>query len=359
MTILQVIPTFGMGGAENMCETLSYELVKLKHKVLVVSLYTEKTIITERLKSQGIEVVFLDKKSGFDISCIKRLKDVIKHTKPDVIHSHLYSVKYAILATIGKKIKIIHTIHNVAQKDAVKKDRIFNGFFFKTGKVISVDLSEDVKLTVLKEYKIKEKKVPVVLNGVNLSKCIQKVNYDINGTFRIINVARFNQQKNHRRLIDAFKMLNNKYQNTELHLLGDGELRTEIEQQVLEYGLQDKVKFLGIQSNVYQYLIDSDCFVLSSDYEGVPMSLIEAMGTGLPIVSTNVGGIPNMIKGGEEGLLCELDPIDLAKNIEILYKDISLRKLYGKKALQKSIEYGSVIMAKNYLRIYSGNNYDD
>lgn len=357
MKILQIIPMLGMGGAETMCETLTNELVKLNNNVIVVSLYSEKTVITERLISQGIEVVSLDKKLGFDLSCIKRLRKLIKQIKPDVIHTHLYAVKYAILATIGKKIKIVHTIHNIAQKEAGKKDRLFNGFFFKTGKVIPVALSENVKDSILKEYKLHD--APVILNGVDLSKCIKKETYEIGDKFKIINIARFSEQKKHARLIAAFNLFVKDHPNSELRLVGDGELRKDIELLVKQYQLRDKVKFLGLQNNIYPFLHDADCFVLSSDYEGIPLTLIEAMGTGLPIISTNVGGIPDMIKDGEEGLLCELDFNDIEKNMNNFYKNKTLRELCGKNALKKSIKFGAKTMANNYLRIYVGNKNDD
>lgn len=352
MKILQIIPNFGMGGAENMCETIIYELIKANHSVTAVSLYNSRTIITDRLLKNHVNVIFLNKNKGFDFKCIRKLKKLINNTKPDVIHTHLNALKYVILATLFKKIRIVHTIHNIAEKEAQKKDRIFNRFFYKIGKVVPVALSNDVKKTVLKEYNLSDSKVPVVLNGVDLSKCMKKTNYEIKETFKIINVARFNQQKNHKRLIEAFKILNEQYSDMRLQLIGDGELKDEIKELVNSYGLHDKVEFLGIKDDVYMYLHNADCFVLSSDYEGIPMSIIEAMGTALPIVSTNVGGLSDMIVNGKNGFLVGLNSYDLKKEIEKVYLDKNIRQAIGLNALKESIRFSSETMTKRYLMIY-------
>ena len=119
MKILQVIPYFCFGGAETMCENLTYALAKLGHQVCVVSLYDQHTPISGRMEEAGIRILYLDKKLGLDISMVPKLVRIMKAEKPDVVHTHLDVIKYAVAAAklAGVK-KCIHTVHNVADKEA-------------------------------------------------------------------------------------------------------------------------------------------------------------------------------------------------------------------------------------------------
>lgn len=351
MKIIQIIPFFGMGGAENMCETLCYELQKLGHSVIAVSLYTEKTVITERLENHGVELRFLDKKHGLDLSLFKKIKILLEQEKPDVVHTHLYSAKYVFLVAAKLKIRAVHTVHNIASKEASGISAKFNRFFFKRGKAIPVALSEQVRNTITEQYGLPPENVPTVLNGVDLSKCIKKNDYSVDGKFKIVNVARFSEQKNHKGLLEAFLVFHKNHRDSELWLVGDGEKRAEIESFVKENGLENAVVFCGVQSNVYGYLHDADIFTLPSNYEGVPMTLIEAMGTGLPIVATAVGGVPDMLDE-ESALLVPVETSAIADAFEKYYLDYELRKFNGENALKAAKRFSAETMARKYINIY-------
>lgn len=352
MRILQIIPDLGMGGAETMCETLTYELINLGHEVFVVSLYEKETPISMRMKNNGVKLIFLGKKQGFDFLSVTRLSKIIKTLNPNVLHTHLYALKYTILASLFKRIPIIHTVHNVAVKEAGKKDRKFNGHFFHSGKVTPVALSNEIQKTIVDEYSLNSKRVPIILNGINLDRCKTKINYDFNSTFKIVNVARFFPQKNHKRLIDAFCLFREKFKNVELHLIGDGELRNDVEKYVVDKGLYENVKFLGVQNDVYDFLNNSDCFALTSDYEGVPITIIEAMGTGLPIISTNVGGLSDMLQNHVSGILVGLDANEIFDAFVDVYTQKTLRQNLGSKAREESFRFSSKTMANSYLDLY-------
>ena len=115
---------------------------------------------------------------------------------------------------------------------------------------------------------------------------------------------------------------------------------------------RDRVRFLGSQENVYLYLHDADVFVLPSRYEGMPMTVIEAMGTGLPIVASNVGGIPDMVKDGESGLLTTLAPEEIARCCAALLRDEKLRERLGRGARAESGRFSAEEMARSYCRVY-------
>lgn len=353
MKVIQVIPNLRMGGAEIMCETLSLELAKNGVNVKIVSLYNEVTPISQRLSQAGIEIVFLDKKRGMDLSIIRKLKKIFREEAPDVVHSHLNAQKYAMLAAIRTGISDrVHTVHSVADKELSKFDKILAKFFYKRCGVIPVALSELVQQTVLDVYGISAHSVPIVLNGIDLSNCIPKCDYDMGDTFKILHIGRFSEEKNHKGLIDAFAIFHEKVPNSELTLIGNGGLFDEIRKYAFERNVGDAVSFLGLQTNVYPYLHAADIFVLSSKYEGIPMTLIEAMGSAVPIVATNVGGIPNMLSNNESAILTNVDAHEIADAFERLYKDENLRKKLGKAAQKESFKFSSNTMAKKYMEIY-------
>jgi len=350
MKILQIIPRLDLGGGETMCEALCNELMKSGNEVKVVSLYHDETVICERLKKRGICVEYANKVKGFDLDVIRTIKKIIKDFKPDIIHTHLFALKYAILATLFQNIKIVHTIHNIAKKETSWKDRRFNGLFYKIGKVYPVALSEEIKKTIVDEYGIK--KVPIVVNGIDLSQCIAKTSYGISESIKIISIGRLSAQKNFGRLIRAFARFSKDNPNSELTIIGDGELMGELRNLSIELSVGKKILFLGLKDNVYPFLRDADIFCLSSDYEGLPMVLIEAMGTGLPIVSTNVGGVSDLINDGYNGFLCSCSDDDLCEKLRIVAGSLETRKKIGKAALKTVERFSSGMMAKSYYSIY-------
>lgn len=353
MKIIQIMPEFGLAGAEIMCENLTYELKKLGNNVVVISLYDYHSAITERLENNGIEILYLNKKPGLDLSVIFKLIKIFRAEKPDVIHTHRYVMQYAIPAAIISKVKHrVHTVHNVAKKENTRVARLINKFFYKYAHVIPVALSEKIKNTIIDEYNINQEKIPVIFNGIDLSKCIEKNNYEANEKFTILHIGRFSEQKNHQGLIEAFYLFTRNHPNSILVLIGDGNKKEEIKKIVQKKGIAQKVRFMGVKSNVYSYLNEADVFVLPSIYEGVPMTLIEAMATGLPIVATTVGGVPDMLENGKEAFLVSLDINQIARAIEAFYQSCEMRKTIGKNAKKRSITFSAEHMAEQYLEVY-------
>lgn len=353
MKVVQIIPCFGLAGAEVMCENLSYELEKLGHKVLVISLYNYHSPITERLEKANIQVKYLNKKLGIDFSMIIKLYKILKKEKPHVVHTHLAILKYVIPAASFAGIKTcIHTVHNEAVKESLSVDRKINKIFFKYFHVTPVALSPRIKETILEEYHLDSKNVPIIFNGIDMEKCNPKTDYSIKGKFIILNIARLSEQKNHLGLLSAFKIFHSQYSESVLRIIGDGEQRTQIEEFIKVNKLEDCVELLGLKSEVYEYLHDADIFALTSLYEGMPMTILEAMGTGLPIVATPVGGIPDVLKHGENAWLVSVDADEIADIFLKTVKDIELRKNVGKNALEASKKMSAKYMAEKYIQIY-------
>ncbi len=354
MKVIQIIPSFALAGAETMCENLIYALRAEGAEVIAISLYDYHSPITERLEAAGVDIRYLDKKKGFDLSIIKKLREIFKEEKPDVVHSHLYAIKYTIFAARRAKIKKrVHTVHTIAQKECGKWSRKLNKIFYKYMKITPVALSEIVQESMVDEYKLPKEKIPVILNGIDLSKCQPKTDYTIKAKIRILHIGRFSKVKNHKGLIEAFHLFHQEYPHSILQLIGEGELREDVERQVNQLGLSDSVEFLGLQENVHTYLHEADIFTLPSNYEGIPMTLIEAMGTGLPIVATNVGGIPDMIINGENGVLTGLEIESIKEGLTFFVDDLNKREVFGGNAKLSAERFSVQIMAKKYIEVYT------
>ena len=146
MKILQVVPYFCFGGAETMCENLTYALKKRGHTVAVVSLYAERTEISRRMEAAGVKIRYLDKKLGLDVSMVPKLAEVFREERPDIVHTHLDVIKYVVAAArLSGVRRCIHTVHNVAQEEAQGLARRINRFYYRRGWSEPVALSPEVQ----------------------------------------------------------------------------------------------------------------------------------------------------------------------------------------------------------------------
>ena len=355
MKIMQVIPYFCFGGAEIMCENLTYALKNAGQEVFAVSLYHDRTPIARRMEEAGIRIVYLDKKLGLDLSMVPKLKTLIQQERPDVVHSHLNIIKYAAAAAkLAGVRKCVHTVHSLADREAESRiEMILNQFYYRHGWSVPVALTPEVQSSVAEFYGLPLSRVPVIYNGIDLSRCVPKTTYETGETVTILHVGRFDVPKNHPGLLEAFRLLLETHPECRLRLVGDGELRPDMEKLAQEKGIADFVEFCGMQSNVYPYLHDADIFTLPSIYEGNPMTIIEAMGTGLPIVASRVGGIPDMISDGESGLLVEPEPQSICAGLTRLVGDAALRQRLGLAARKQSQTFSAEHMARDYISCYS------
>lgn len=354
MKIMQVIPAFYLAGAERMCATLSCELKKMGIDIVVVSLYNYHSSITQSLEENNIRIIYLDKKLGYDISMFSKIYTILKQEKPDVIHTHVYVTPYVIPSAVFAGVKKrVHTVHNIASKEARPSLQKMNKFFYKFNHMVPVALSGEIQKTIQERYKLPLDKIPIIYNGADLDCCLVKDQYSQNSRLRYIHVGRFSEQKNHIMLIDAFYNLHKQVPDTELLLVGEGDLQNQVRERVNELNLQDCVIFYGKSDNVFPLLHSADVFVLPSNYEGVPISLIEAMGTGLPIVATRVGGIPDMMDSEVEGILTAVNVDDITAAM-IRMKDEAVRKRMGEAARKKAeAMFSSTKMAEEYCKLYS------
>ena len=283
-----------------------------------------------------------------------QLIKLFRKEKPDIIHTHLYVMSYVLpAAIITNRKRIVHTVHSVADKELRKSVRRIMHIAYKLFNVIPVAISNHIKKTVHDEYGIDNKKIKCIYNGVDTLKFKNNENRANKEIIEIVHVGKFRKEKNHRLLIEAFYLALNEVSNIRLKLVGDGDLRSEIEELVEELDIKDKVVFRGIQKNINDELKTADIFVLSSDWEGIPLSIIEAMASGLPIISTNAGGVVDILNNNETGILVDIgDKEGLATAMINLAKDYKLREKLGSEDLKQSEKYDIRTKVKEYGDVY-------
>jgi len=340
INVLYIIWSLGLGGAEQVVINLARGMDKEKFKVMVCCL-NDKGVFAEELEKEGIEVIALNKKGKFDVSVVFKLVNIMRKYKVDIVHTHLWGANlWGRLAAKLAGIKVIAaTEHNV---DVWKPwyyfeiDRLLQHL---TDKIIVV--SEKVKEFYVKRG-ISEDKIEVVYNGISLSSPSLpsyhlpggteenvKVEFGIRPEDKVLAViGRLVEQKGHRYLFEALHLLDGRYKLKVL-VVGDGPQREQLVSMARQLGMEDKVVFTGLRKDVNDILPAVDMLVMPSLREGLPMVLLEAMAAGVPVVATKVGGVPEIIEDGKNGLIVEPANVDMLKTAisEILDNDLLRKKI--------------------------------
>lgn len=246
----------------------------------------------------GVNIYYVTPRTESLTKHFKEINEFMKMRKYDIVHAHMseWSAIYCYIAWKNSvKVRIGHS--HVAgslyskRKQIILKimNLIFDRFcnqYFACGK-------EAAKYLWRKKI-IKENKVYIMNNAVSVGKfgynkkvsVKLKEKYNINNNLVFGHVGRFNEQKNHKFLINLFNEINKIYENSVLILIGDGELKNDIQKQITSLQLQEKVIVLGKRNDIYDWLNVFDLLMLPSLYEGLPVIGIEAQMNGLPILSS-------------------------------------------------------------------------
>jgi glycosyltransferase involved in cell wall biosynthesis len=316
MKIIQLIYSLCSGGAERFVVSLSNQLAEMGHDVTVCMLLSsgdEKYIFNRQFMRPDVHFHSMGFEPGFSLRKVRALEQYVLSVNPDVVHCHLNVIPYVFrLSMLSKDIRFVHTLHNVAENASGKDwQRVINRFFYSKGYIVPVTISEQCQLSYMRFYDLPaparidngcEMPCRTALFETVLSEVSSYKRNDSTPVF--IHVARYHEQKNQAMLIDAFNELNKKGTDFILLVLGDGfdqGAGAELKAKACE-----KIHFLGLKSNVADYLLCADAFCLTSIYEGLPISLLEAVACGVVPVCTNVGGIPDVIENGVTGHLCSV-----------------------------------------------------
>lgn len=293
-----------------------------------------------------------------DLKALYKLYKLIKSNNFDVVHTH--SSKTGLLGRIAAKTaritKVVHTVHGFsfpAAKGLVTKSIFYTMEWmakFFTDELIVLNMS-DYNIAV-KKLGYDKKIVSIVPNGVNVDKF--SPSNIVNKSFRVVMVGRLWEQKNPMCLIEAAKLLLDKYDDVDIHFIGDGELRVKMEQFITDHDLSNNVKILGWLDNVNELLPNYDVFVLPSLWEGMPLAILEAQACGLPTIVSDIPGNSDLVLHESNGLLFEKhNYIELSKAIEKLYLDTHLRLQLSKQARRIVCDqYSSEIRNEKILNLY-------
>jgi len=324
--ILYVFAALPIGGAEQL---LVAELERLDKTLFapLVCVISEKGPVGEMIEKMGIPLVPLHrmKKNQFDYGIIRELKKLILQEKVSIVHTHLYDGgKYGrIAARMAKVPIIIHTVHNVYVKSRIKYHLINWILSFLSNRIIAV--SGAVKESIVRYDRINKDRIQVIHNGIDLSKLEGpfsrsewRSEFGIGPEEYVVGViARLEEQKGHIYLLEALSMMRDLLPLLKVLIVGDGKLRSFLEEETRKRGLSSCVYFLGTREPISPILKAIDLFLLPSLWEGFSVAILEAMAAGVPIIATRVGGTEEVITSGQDGLLIPPgDAQSLAKAIE-------------------------------------------
>jgi glycosyltransferase involved in cell wall biosynthesis len=345
--VLHIVPTLNPGGAERVVVHIVTRLNPQRYEAAVVSLGKREECDLDRLLEEaGVEVRYLGKPPGFDYRMYSRLHRALRDYRPDVVHTHIQVLRYALPSMLLlKRTSLLHTIHNLAEREVEPRARFIHRYAFNHG-VVPIGVATEVALSAERLYGIQ--RCRVISNGIPTDRYahpqISRKDWraiegfgDNDVLFAC--VARFAPQKNHAMLLKAFRQGPASYPNAHLVLVGEGTLRPQLEETVKNLGLVNQVHFLGLRADIPDVLSAMDVFALGSDYEGNPLSVMEAMASGLPIVSTAAGGVPTLFENGKEGQMVQPGDVQgLSLSMVSLLQNRELRQALGRAAARRARE---------------------
>lgn len=344
--ILHISRTMDIGGAERIVFQLSSDL---KDEFDSVHVASTGGLWENELASKGIQhhkILDIDSKNPLTVlKILTSIRQIIKKNDISIVHTHHRMAAFYIrlLKLVHPKLIHVYTAHNVFKdKLPLYKFALKNAKSVAVGEAVNKNLREDVGITDSR----------VIYNGVVLKETDDQVNEIISyGGIKLGCIARLSEQKGLTYLLDAMSLLTVK--DIRLFIVGDGELRNELENKVKELDLQDSVTFLGYRKDIAECINSFDFCVLPSVFEGFGLVAIEAFMNGKTIVATDIPGL-NEVVTKENGILVPAkDPAALASAIDKLATDATLRQKLASQA-KKDYEnrFSYPMFLENYRALY-------
>jgi glycosyltransferase involved in cell wall biosynthesis len=269
-----------------------------------------------------------------DMRCIADLEHLFRERKPDLVATH--SSKAGIVGRLAAHragVPTVFTAHGWSFEEGIPyvRRRVYLAIeryvAKRTDKIIAV--SELGRSLGIASHVAPSDRIEAIHYGVPESKC-QRVQSDV---FTMTMVAGFREQKDHRTLIAALQKLSNR--KWIVNFLGDGELLDQTKALVRKSGLGDRIHFHGAVNNVADYLAKSDLKVLITNWEGLPISIIEALALGLPVIASDVSGVSEEVIDGYNGLLTARGDVESVRHaLEHMMDRPDLRDTFGKNSRQ-------------------------
>ena len=307
MKILEIVPELNSGGGERFVVDICNELCHNNDVTLVTLFSVEKMGFYRNDLDQSVKVISFDKKLGFDLSVIIKLTRLIRKVSPDIVHTHMSAVEYAFLSTLTyRKPRYYHTIHSDARAEVFSRGRrLVCHYSFKRGLIHPVTISNESEKSFFDVYSFD---TTMIVNGRNVQKDLEPAievahefeEYRKRGRV-LVQLATIYPVKRQDMMARVAKRLQKAGYDFTLLMIG------RVDDKGMEQSIINEncpyVHILGPKRNPLDYLKLADAFCLCSDREGMPMSLIEALGMGAVPVCTPVGGIVNTVENGVNGFL--------------------------------------------------------
>jgi glycosyltransferase involved in cell wall biosynthesis len=359
--VFQIVPSLAVGGAERLVVHLVAHLSRERFAPVCICLESPLgTHYEARVRASGAPLHFLGKGARASGSVLRQLSALFQQYRPAVVHTHIIGLNYAYPLMLRYRTPArVHTVHSLAQREVGVRVGAWVrtlAFRYRLGGVVPVAVADEVRASIQQLYGYPDP--PLIPNGIPTDEYAPDP--DIRAQWRqahgiephatmLVHVGRFAPPKNHALLVEAFAQVR---ADAPLYLLlvGGGELEDAVREQVAGLGLESRVRFLGTRADVADILRASDVFVLSSRVEGNPMSVMEAMAAGLPVVSTAVGGVPELVREGVTGLLVPSEDAGaLAQAMQALVDDSVRRQAMGAAARQHAVAHFDI---RHTVRMY-------
>ena len=359
LRIALMIECDGPGGAELMMLELAKELRARGHTVLPVGLSAGTGWLGARFVAAGFEPASFELRRPLDLAAVRALTTILRDFRADVVHSHEFTMAiYGAAAAKRANARHVITMHGGLYYAAAWRRRAALRWAMRRSASL-VGVSVATASALQRILGIDRSKVHVVPNGIPLRTGVRaKLRSELGlapGELLIVSVGNLYPVKGHAVLIDALARLRDRT-GWRLAIAGRGEEEGRLRAQAATAGIGERVHLLGFRDDVADILAAADLFTMPSLSEGLPLALVEAMSFGLPVVVTGVGGVPEVVTDGAEGML--VPPSDagaLAAALGALLADAPRRQKMGEAARTRALrDYALSTMADRYERLYRG-----
>jgi len=294
-----------------------------------------------RLREAGVTLKVLPSRGSFDVSRVLALRRALREDGVSVVHAFLFLASgYAYLATRARRgVRLVTSARNCKPEPNPLRRAVLRRAFRASARVLCN--SREMERYAQRYYGAPEGRTAVVLNGVDTSR------FDVprraHEGLRIGTVGRIEKQKNLGVFLDAAALVLAERPDAKFEIVGDGSLKPHFEAEVERRGLRGVVSLPGTRSDVPSFYAGLDQFWLTSDYEGTPNVVLEALASGLPVIATRVGGTPEVVDDGVTGMLVDAgDAVGVAAAALALARDPARSTAMGLAAAASARERFSI-----------------
>jgi len=359
--VATVIEALGRGGAERLLVDIARLLDRRRFSLRVYTLFPVRRDYAEALRALEVPEECLDLRGPREILAgVRRLRDRLRRDGADVVHTHLFAANVVgRLAARGERLPVLSTYHDADYEPVVRAGnpgltpakqsllRLVDGLTVAWSRARIVGVSEYVAISMRRRLLIPERRVTVVTNAVDTDvftpdegkRAATRAGLGLHpGQTVVACVGRMTPQKGQDLLLRAFAEAHREVPESRLLFVGEGAQRAQYEELTRTLELTEAVRFLGLRSDVPDLLRASDLLALPSRHEGFGLVLAEALACEVPVVATNSGPMPEIVREGQTGhLFPEGDVPALAKALADLLRDPARRREMGKRGREDVI----------------------